>query len=84
MDFFLTSKVFCDVAGRRDCRGYAGILLSARFFRESRWHRGYFFQKYSSLTEIFEIFCQGLLFFIRFLRQKTARELFVCQGGDKR
>lgn len=33
-------KVFCNVSAYVSCRGYVGILQSARFFRESRWHHG--------------------------------------------
>ena len=33
-------RVLCDVEAYVSCRGYAGILQSARSDRESRWHRG--------------------------------------------
>ena len=34
-------RVFCNVEAYVSCRGYDGILTSARHIcRESRWHRG--------------------------------------------
>lgn len=45
----------CDVQVYVSYRGYVGILISARIFREARWHR----ERYnSSLT----VFCQGRFF----------------------
>ena len=48
-------RVFCNVSAYVSCRGYACILISARYFREFKVAPRIYI--YSSLTEV--IFCQG-------------------------